>query len=52
MMLTNEIVHYMQQWNYIKIRQKEIKMKEVERELWMRIQSGGDDTKEEHGKYR
>ena len=25
-MLTNEIVHYMQQWNYIKIRQKEIKM--------------------------
>ena len=26
-------------------------IKEVEKHLWMRIQSGGDDTKEEHGKY-
>jgi hypothetical protein len=25
MMLTNEIVHYMQQWNYIKIRQTKTK---------------------------
>lgn len=31
--------------------QKKGMIKEVERELWMRIQSGGD-TKEEHGKYR
>jgi hypothetical protein len=28
MMLTNEIVHYMQQWNYIEIRQIKTKNKD------------------------